>query len=137
MKGLDIGCGASCIYPLLAAKYKNWKMIGVDVDDKCIEIARENILKNQLQDKVTVIKNTEDNIITNVINHLDSDKISFSMCNPPFFDVNQNVQNRTGKRKRPNSASTGSKTDLSTDGGEVRFITKIIEESCVLRNKIS
>ena len=42
LRGLDIGTGANGIYCILGAQYFNWKMIGIDSDEKAIEIAGAN-----------------------------------------------------------------------------------------------
>uniref|UniRef100_A0A1B0DCG1 U6 small nuclear RNA (adenine-(43)-N(6))-methyltransferase n=1 Tax=Phlebotomus papatasi TaxID=29031 RepID=A0A1B0DCG1_PHLPP len=34
--GLDIGCGASCVYPLLGVKWKNWRMYGTDITEEIV-----------------------------------------------------------------------------------------------------
>ena len=38
--GLDVGVGASCIYPLLAAKKFGWSMHGTDTDEENLSAAR-------------------------------------------------------------------------------------------------
>jgi len=41
--GLDIGCGASCIYPLLGAAInnKNWTFLGTDIDKESLKYAKK------------------------------------------------------------------------------------------------
>ncbi len=61
-RGMDIGCGASCIYPLLlSSKYfdgatghenKKWQFLGTDIDPCSIRCAQENIDANQLQHQI-------------------------------------------------------------------------------------
>jgi 23S rRNA (adenine1618-N6)-methyltransferase len=46
IRGLDIGCGASCIYPLLGASLLNWHFIGVDVTNEALEWAQKNLDMN-------------------------------------------------------------------------------------------
>ena len=41
--GLDVGVGASCIYPLLAAKKLGWKMHGTDIDAENLSAARHEM----------------------------------------------------------------------------------------------
>ena len=38
--GLDVGVGASCVYPLLAAKKFGWRMHGTDIDAENLSSAR-------------------------------------------------------------------------------------------------
>ena len=41
--GLDVGVGASCVYPLLAAKRFGWRMYGTDIDSENFSSARRVI----------------------------------------------------------------------------------------------
>ena len=80
-QGIDIGIGASCIYPLLlCTKYfdnppksttttstslsssSQWKILGTDIDPISIQCAQENINANNLQDriKITLVPPTMD-----------------------------------------------------------------------------
>ena len=43
---LDIGTGASCIYPLLGAKMYGWRYSGVDIDEESLDWARKNVDSN-------------------------------------------------------------------------------------------
>ncbi|VDP94798.1 unnamed protein product [Echinostoma caproni] len=49
---LDVGVGASCIYPLLGAKKNNWSFIGTETDQRNFTFARENVIRNGLQDLI-------------------------------------------------------------------------------------
>lgn len=44
--GLDIGCGANLIYPLLGAAVHGWKFVAVDVTDVAMAGARANAALN-------------------------------------------------------------------------------------------
>lgn len=44
--GLDIGCGANCIYPLLGAALNQWQFVGVDITDVAIDWATRNVEAN-------------------------------------------------------------------------------------------
>lgn len=44
--GLDIGCGANLIYPLLAAALCGWRMVGADVAPAALEWAARNLGAN-------------------------------------------------------------------------------------------
>ena len=43
---LDIGVGASCIYPLLGAHVYGWNFYGVDIDEESLACARRNVEAN-------------------------------------------------------------------------------------------
>ena len=44
--GLDIGCGANCIYPLLGATLNNWHFVGTDITDVAVQWANKNVNHN-------------------------------------------------------------------------------------------
>jgi len=46
IKGLDIGCGANCIYPLLGAALNGWHFVGTDITDIAIEWADKIVQGN-------------------------------------------------------------------------------------------
>ena len=43
ISGLDVAVGASCVYPLLAAKKLGWKMHGTDIDAENLSSARQEM----------------------------------------------------------------------------------------------
>ena len=53
IRGMDIGTGASCIYPLLGCRlHPNWSFIATDIDDTSLESAVLNIDANNLESRV-------------------------------------------------------------------------------------
>lgn len=67
---------------------------------------------------------------------MEDDKIyDFSMCNPPFFE-NDGDDERIGKVLPPRNAPSGNDNELKTTGGEIAFVTRMIEESVDLGNQI-
>ncbi|PQE20550.1 DUF890 domain protein [Rutstroemia sp. NJR-2017a BBW] len=55
--GLDIGTGASCIYPLLGCAQRGaWKFTATDIDDKSLTFARRNVEINGLDDRIHVLQ---------------------------------------------------------------------------------
>ncbi|MED6235267.1 Methyltransferase-like protein 16 [Ataeniobius toweri] len=51
-RGIDIGTGASCIYPLLGATMNGWYFLATEVDDICFDYAKKNVEQNNLSDLV-------------------------------------------------------------------------------------
>ena len=49
---LLVGCGTSCIYPLLGAKVNGWHFTASEVDSTSTGYAMLNVNKNSLQDKI-------------------------------------------------------------------------------------
>lgn len=48
-RGVDIGTGASCIYPLLGATVAGWSFLATEIDPVSAEWAEKNVRSNDLQ----------------------------------------------------------------------------------------
>jgi 23S rRNA A1618 N6-methylase RlmF len=49
-RGIDVGTGASCIYPLLGtAMHPDWSFVATEVDDRSRASATANVVRNKLQ----------------------------------------------------------------------------------------
>ncbi|PNF30379.1 hypothetical protein B7P43_G13417 [Cryptotermes secundus] len=137
-RGVDIGCGASCIYPLLATTMKKWKMLATEIDHESVECARRNVACNDYEDFITV-KQVEAGTILKGALDMD-DAYDFTMCNPPFFscerEADSSSKSRSSSRTLPRNGRTGSLSDIVVKGGEVAFILQMIQESAELRYKV-
>ncbi|XP_011862229.1 PREDICTED: methyltransferase-like protein 16 homolog [Vollenhovia emeryi] len=134
VKGIDIGTGAVCIYALLLAKIYKCRMIGTDVDKRSVEYAQKCIRTNELQDLIEIITVNSDRIFKDVVR--DGEDYDFSMCNPPFFESEDAGFERIAKALPPRNAPTGSDGELKIKGGEVGFVTRMIEESVEVGDRI-
>ena len=135
---LDIGLGASCIYPILGVTEYDWKFIGSDIDPKSLASAQNIVNANSsIKDRVEckLQKNPED-IFHGIIGG--EDKIDMSICNPPFHSSTEEAQqgsrrkvkNLSGKKvKTPKLNFAGISNELICDGGEYKFIHTMIRES--------
>ena len=52
IRGLDIGTGATAVYPLLATKHLGWSMVGTEASPESLATARANVARNYLEEKV-------------------------------------------------------------------------------------
>lgn len=136
------GCGASCIYPLLGCRlHPNWKFHGIgkfchfrlhnpiDIQPQSIECAQSNITLNGLQTSIDLhlIKKSDPFVPGEIFT---SASISFIMCNPPFYSTNSQRQcPQTVKERPPHSVCMGSDMEMTTEGGEVEFVKKLIHQS--------
>ncbi|KAH0612627.1 uncharacterized protein H6S33_009007 [Morchella sextelata] len=128
--GLDIGTGASCIYPLLAcASRPGWHMYGSDIDAASLRAARSNTALNAdlIGGRITVLESTPDGPLFPP----DIETLDFTMCNPPFYgSAADHAASAAAKALPPSSACTGSAAEMVyAGGGEVGFVARIIEES--------
>ncbi|RCH81615.1 hypothetical protein CU098_003620, partial [Rhizopus stolonifer] len=136
VKGIDIGVGASCIYPLLGcSSYNNWTFLGTDIDARSIDYATKNVEKNQLQDRIQLVHNTDaDRIFLLEKNETFYD---FCMCNPPFYESKEALEEAaSNKELEPYAVCTGSSNEMITKGGEYGFVGRMIRESISLRTQV-
>lgn len=127
--GLDIGTGHTAIYALLGCVSFDWSFIGTDIDGESIALASENVRRNGMQDKITLIQVNE---TENCFSALPGN-VTFTMCNPPFYASHEELETAKASKNLPASAVELRAADLElvTSGGEVAFIKKMIDDSFV------
>ena len=137
-KGLDIGCGASAVYCLLGEAIYGYEMVGVDVDDDSIAIAKKNTAKSENIE----IRHQIDrgNILKGVIR--EGEIFDFTMCNPPFYSSEEEAV-KANARKNENLGNVGLKRnfgglshELWCNGGEALFVKRMIKESKDLKDQV-
>ncbi len=135
---LDIGVGASCIYPILGVSEYNWNFIASDIDRKSIATAKKIVSSNpSLKDKVDFrFQENKNQIFKGIIN--EDDKMDITICNPPFHASKKDavkgsmrkVRNLTGKKlKKVQLNFSGMVDEMIYEGGEKQFIQNMIIES--------
>lgn len=112
-------------------------MLALEIDEENLKSAQANITRNRLQNVILVSQERSTKIFQKLF-EASIQHASFCICNPPFYSSKDEIlgQNRTGKRKGPNSFHSGSTSELITDGGELGFVKKILAESLELHDKI-
>ena len=139
--GLDIGTGASLIYPLIATSLsfnsRKVRMVGSEVNANSYDMAQKNAL--QRRGAIEVRKQENPNcILTNIIQ--ENDYFDFSMCNPPFYKSMRDYLAETNRKNRnlkiSNSGFRGLSHELYCDGGEIRFINQMIDESVKFKTQV-
>ena len=81
---LDVGVGASCIYPIIGVTEYGWNFIGSDIDAQSVESSANIVSSNpSLEGKIDIrLQENPTVIFAGVLNS--DEKIDFSMSNPPF-----------------------------------------------------
>ena len=144
IKGLDVGVGANCIYPIIGKSEYGWQFVGTETDipslKACAKIVDSNEnLKNNI---VLRIQQNKRNSFKNCI--LENDRFDFVICNPPFHasreEATKNSQRKLknlGKAKdgKPILNFSGQNNELWTEGGELAFITNMIYESAHFKSQ--
>ena len=62
--------------------------------------------------------------------------IDFTICNPPFYSSTSDLLSSAAAKSRPpRSACTGADIEMVTPGGEIAFVSRMIDESKVLQDR--
>jgi len=137
---LDIGTGATCIYPLLGSAIYDWHFIASDIDLKSLKNAKKIIEKNALNESVILrFQKDKSKILTGVFDS--TEKINASMCNPPFFKsraaaVEASARKWKGLKREKDSGFrnfSGTANELWYNGGEKAFLHNYLYESSLFK----
>lgn len=77
-RALDLCCGSGCIAVALALAYPNLQVDASDIDNNALEIARINIERYQLQDRICTIR-------SDLFENLPACEYDLIACNPPYI----------------------------------------------------
>ncbi|MBT7815933.1 MAG: 23S rRNA (adenine(1618)-N(6))-methyltransferase RlmF [Polaribacter sp.] len=139
IKILDIGTGATCIYPLLGVAEFNWNFIATDIDLDSLDSAQDIIDDNNLDANIKLRQQFDEQQILKGILEED-DFFSATMCNPPFYKSAEEARgaNRRKSRNLGNNAVrnfSGNNNELWYKGGEKVFLHNYLYESSLFSNK--
>lgn len=138
VKGIDVGTGPSCVFPLLGAKmHPDWHFVATDVDEASCKIATENVRGNELEDRITVVHNRDPLTILAAATSDPKSHFTFAMTNPPFYDGPEDLDAcRQLKSNAPPESPEYTASEYFFTGGELSFISIMFEESLRLRDRI-
>jgi len=138
IKCMDIGIGASCVYPIIGNKEYGWSFIGSDIDRAALESDRKIIHYNAFLKRNVELRFQEN---PNDIFHgimLRNEPIDLTICNPPFHTSSEEAQKGTLRKlsslnarkvTTPTLNFGGQSNELWCDGGEERFVRNMIRQS--------
>jgi 23S rRNA (adenine1618-N6)-methyltransferase len=135
---LDIGMGANCVYPMIGTKEYGWSFVGTDIDPVAMKAANKIVeLNPTLKDNVELrLQKNKGDIYIGMIKK--DEFFDLSICNPPFHSSQAEAQAGSIrklsnlKQKEVKDADLnfgGQSNELWCDGGEQRFIQKMISQS--------
>jgi 23S rRNA (adenine1618-N6)-methyltransferase len=143
VKGLDIGVGANCIYPILAQVIYGWTMVGSDINQQAVKAAKKNVaLNTRLTSSIEIRQQLNHaNIFKGIIE--EGEYYDFTLCNPPFHRSEKEATKGT-LRKHKNLKLVGEITlnfggqsnELWCNGGESLFIKRMIKESVLYAKQV-
>lgn len=140
---LDIGTGASCVYPIIGSQSYGWTFLASEADPVSLRSARAIVEANpQLKALVTVLPQKDPGaIFRGLIPRGES--LDLTLCNPPFHASMADAQ--AGSRRKVANLSKrrasvrpagpaelnfgGQAGELWCVGGELGFISRMIRES--------
>ena len=135
---LDIGTGATCIYPLLGVKEYDWNFVATDIELDSLDTAQDIISDNNLEAKILLRQQfTEANILKGIIEKGDS--FSAVVCNPPFYKSEQEAKGANARKSRNlgNNAVrnfSGNNNELWYPGGEKPFLHNYLYQSSLYKD---
>lgn len=135
---LDIGVGASCVYPIIGLSEYGWTFICSDIDTVALDSAKNIVASNPLLiDQVHCrLQTRRADILHGVLRK--GERVDLVICNPPFHGSEsealaastRKLSNLKGEKvKDPVLNFGGQANELWTEGGEKRFIRNLIKES--------
>jgi 23S rRNA (adenine1618-N6)-methyltransferase len=135
---LDVGVGASCIYPILGVTEYQWQFIASDINPKSIESSQQIVNANDfLKNKIDCrLQTNPEHIFQHILTT--EEKVDAVMCNPPFHSSMEDAQKGTRRKvknlsgqnqKSPKRNFAGVTNELVYEGGEYRFVQNMITES--------
>ncbi len=103
-KIIDIGCGCGVISLILALKYHDLKITGIEIQEELFLYAKKNIIKNRLESSVNVIQGDIKTIQPKEING----KADIIVSNPPY-------KKKGSGRLNPNSQKAIARHEITLD----------------------
>lgn len=92
--------------------------------------------QNQLENRIKVVSRSPDDALI-PLDDLGIESIDFCMTNPPFYESEEEMLQSAAKKSRPPfTACSGAKVEMVTEGGEVAFVERIVNESLILRERV-
>jgi len=142
VKVLDVGTGASCIYPLLGNAEYNWEFVGTDISQSALKIAQKNIEENNLSEVISLrLQSDKTSVFNGVLK--EEDIFSVAMCNPPFYRSEAEAFEATTRKLKGLGKPTdsvvrnfaGKSHELWFEGGEKAFLHTYLYESSLHKTK--
>jgi 23S rRNA (adenine1618-N6)-methyltransferase len=140
VKVLDIGTGASCIYPIIGSQSYGWQFVATEIDPVSVKTASLIVQSNACLSKLIKVAQQTDpkTIFKGMIK--DKERFDLTLCNPPFHSSMAEVKASNQRKWRnlnsgkPGKAPAklnfgGQQTELWCPGGEIVFIKQMAKES--------
>ncbi len=134
---LDIGTGASVVYPLLGSRLFDWSFVASDIDNESLLFAQQLLDQNRISTQTIELRlqNQPEHIFKHIV--LKNEVFDASICNPPFFEsAAQQLLWHNKKWAGKETMPIGTSNELICDGGEQAFIVNMIKESVAYQAQV-
>jgi len=91
---IDLGCGCGIIALILAHRYPDLQLFGVEIQPTLVGLARKNVVKNRMSDRIRIL---ERDIATLSQKEIQG-PVDIIVCNPPFGRVRAGRINPNNER---------------------------------------
>lgn len=149
---LDIGVGASCIYPVIGHREYGWSFIGSDVDPVALASARRIVESNRgLREAIKLrLQGSPPAVFKGLLKP--GEVFDAVICNPPFhaspeeaIEGSLRKWKKLGKDRMSGEGVDGAPVlnfggkgcELWCPGGELAFVLRMIEESAEIAGQCS
>ena len=129
---LDIGTGASCIYPILGAQIYNWQFVASDIDPISIEVANANVKSNKgLSNKISCrLQPQRQHVFKGIIKK--GEFYHLTMCNPPFHkslkEANAgSIRKWNNLNKKDNTADKNTAKNTGRNTNKIDNVSKQVQ----------
>jgi 23S rRNA (adenine1618-N6)-methyltransferase len=137
VKLLDIGTGASCIYPMIGASEYGWSFVGTEIDKTAMHWARQIVRINRKIAPLIECRYQDNPAACFAGVTKPGETFAASMCNPPFHSSAADAAAASGRKRRnlglgksaPERNFGGTARELWCEGGELGFIQRMIVDS--------
>jgi 23S rRNA (adenine1618-N6)-methyltransferase len=143
---LDIGVGASCIYPLLGNAEYGWRFVGADIDPSALISAQRILDGNSIAaDRIELrAQASTEHFFHGIIKP--GEQYDLSLCNPPFNEsagqaiagTKRKWKNLGIKKEFQESLNFGGRHhELVYPGGEINFVQEMARESITFAQQVA
>jgi 23S rRNA (adenine1618-N6)-methyltransferase len=144
LRVLDVGVGASAIYPLIGHREYGWSFVGTDLDGLALDAAARILAANPGLAAAIQLRRQPNRsaIFAGVVRP--EERFDLTLCNPPFHgslrEAREAAQQKWRKLGRGGEGQArnfgGQGAELWCEGGEAGFIRRMITESIGLRAQV-
>ena len=146
VRALDVGVGANGIYPLVGHREYGWRFVGTDIDAAALRVADAIVRANGLQAAIDLRHQPRaDAVFAGVVQP--DERFDVSLCNPPFHASARaaaagserkwrNLGRDARAAKAPALNFGGQSNELWCPGGEVGFVTRMIDDSARIATQV-